>query len=80
MHCFTVLKRHNPEDPFSILGYPSPEADAPVGLPLPSEGISKDPFTPFPADVRALLKYNGLKVPCRLEHVSFALSILAFDP
>jgi hypothetical protein len=80
MHCLTVVERDYPEDPIFELWYPSLEADAPVRLPLPSERVSQNPFTPLRADVGALLKHNGLEVPCRLEHVSFALSILAFDP
>ena len=80
MHCLTVVERYYPKDPFSELWHSSPEADAPVRLPLPSEGVRENPFAPLRADVGTLLKHNGLEVPCRLEHVSFALSSLAVDP
>ena len=80
MHCLTVVKSHHSEDAFPELWYPSPEADAPIRLRLPSEGVSQNPFTPLRADVGTFLKHNGLEVPCRLEHVSFALSSLALDP
>ena len=80
MHGLTVVKRHYPEDAFPEFWHPSPEPYAPVRLPLPSEWVSQNPFTPLRADVGTLLKHNGLEVPCRLEHVSFALSLLDFDP
>ncbi len=80
MHCLTVVERYYPEDPFSELWHPSPEADAPVRLPFPANGVSQNPFAPLRADVGTLLKHNSLEVPCRLEHVSFELSSLAVDP
>jgi hypothetical protein len=80
MHGLTVVERHHSEDAFPEFWHPSPEPYAPVRLPLPPEGVGKDPFAPLPADVWALLKHNGLEVPCRLEHVSIALASLTLDP
>jgi hypothetical protein len=76
----TDFEYHHSEDAFAELRNSSPEPDASVWLHFLPERIGQDPFTPLPADVRALLKHDGLKVPGRLEHVLFALVSLSLDP